>query len=97
MSIEYIIGAIVAIALAFARVEARTNQNAKDIQELKQNGHDFQNNLLNEIKELRKDFHEQDKNITRLIEKLDHLNKKVTNLEKEKLEPILEEYYKRKP
>lgn len=96
MTIEYIIGAIVAIALAFARVEARTNQNAKDIQELKQNGTEFNKALLNEIKELRNDFHEQDKNITKIMERIDHLNKKVTNLEKEKLEPILEEYYKRK-
>jgi peptidoglycan hydrolase CwlO-like protein len=96
VNVEWLIGSGVLIVLAFARNESRTNQNTKDIEEFKANGTAFNQSLLNEIKELRKDFHEQDKNITKLIERIDHLNKKVTNLEKEKLEPILEEYYKRK-
>lgn len=95
MSIEWIIGSGVLIILAFARNEARTNQNSKDIEEIKKNSTTINTELLKEIKELRNDFHEQDKNIVKLIERIDHLNKKVTTLEKEKLEPILEEYYKR--
>jgi peptidoglycan hydrolase CwlO-like protein len=95
MSPEWLIGSGVLIVLAFARVESKTNQNEKDIKRLEEGSLALNKELLNEIKQLRSDFHEQDKNITKLIERIDHLNKKVTSLEKDKLEPILEEYYKR--
>lgn len=96
MSVEWLIASGVAIILAFARVESKTNQNEKDIKRLEDGSLALNKELLNEIKELRNDFHEQDKNIAKLIERIDHLNKKVTHLEKEKLEPILEAYYQRK-
>jgi hypothetical protein len=102
MTIEQIISIAVALITVVAwlvRLEARTLQNEKEIQRVKDEAISFTKAVLEELKHMTTSFHELDKRLDTKFEKvmgrIEHMNTKITHLEQNKVLPIIEEYFKR--
>lgn len=95
VSIEWLLGSAVVVIVWLVRLEAKTLQNEKDIESVKDEAASVNKEMLREMKELSKAFHELDKNIVVVMQRIEHMNTKITHLERNKVAPILEEYFKR--